>query len=162
MGKVRHARFGVSLCSSRVDRCAPVTLTIDSRWHGVGDCHHRTVCSTVTVWVELTDGVTDGTRRLLVALVRRQAQTSKRPEQCAVNRLAPVTEVRDCPVFNDVAAVDAQTFFGVVLKADVLDGVLFLTQHRVERLRVLRNRQIAVLRFFCFASSLADLLLGGH
>ena len=125
--RLGQAGFGVAIGSGIIAiDVAEIALPIDQRVaqrEVLGEADHRIVDRLVAVRVILADHVADHTGRLLVGIVGIELQLPHRPEQAAVNRLQPVTQVRQRARGNRGQGIDEIPLGQGRIERRVNDGV---------------------------------------
>ncbi|MNZ56796.1 hypothetical protein D3C78_747490 [compost metagenome] len=118
-GITRQARLGITHGGERlwIVRCTPVALTVNQRvavaeW--LGHQHHCFIAGRVAVGVELTEHVTDGTRRFLVLGIGVQPQLAHGVDDTPLYRLQAVADMRQGTVHDHVHGIVEVGLFGEV------------------------------------------------
>ena len=116
-GITRQPRLGVTHGGEGfgVIRCTPVTLAVHQGIavaERLGHQHHRFIARRIAVGVELTEHVTDGTRRLLVLGIGVQAQLTHGVDDAPLHGLQAVADMRQGTVHDHVHGVVEVGIFG--------------------------------------------------
>lgn len=93
----------------------PVTLAVHQGIavaERLGHQHHRFIARRIAVGVELTEHVTDGTRRLLVLGIGVQAQLTHGVDDAPLHGLQAVADMRQGTVHDHVHGVIEVGIFG--------------------------------------------------